>query len=756
MFQHLQIALLSLGLTASEPLPVIVVNGDDTVIDRSCIIRIAPDTIIADVNGDGVLHIAADGITVEFEEGAVLRGAGPGAAADTFSGMGVGLAGHRNVTIRGARIEGFRIGLHAEHADGLTIERADLSGNFQQRLRSTPQAEESGDWLWPHDNDKGEWLSRYGAALSVRNSSDVTIRNVRVRRGQNGIVLDRVNDSRIYDNDCSFLSGWGLAMWRSNRNIISRNAFDFCIRGYSHGVYNRGQDSAGILMFEQCEENLIAENSATHGGDGLFGFAGKEALGERMPEADADDFFSRPRGNNGNIIVGNDFSYAAAHGLEMTFSHGNRIENNRFVNNAICGIWGGYSQDTLIVGNLFEANGDAGYGLERGGVNIEHGSGNQIRNNTFRQNTAAVHLWWDNDGPLLERPGIKPHYRAVSGNIIAGNTFEGDKVVLHLRDASPAEGDPKVTGTVYQDNTTIEVAKELELPARLTVEQSGPLAPLPPLEYEALGESRPVGARSALAGRENIVMTAWGPWDHEGPFVRTLSKSGRYHMYEFLNLDGKFVRTFVNDLTTDRARMVENTGRWATTIAAPWAGIFPYKIVIDMPGFERVIAGALLSARWDISFFPWEGSLNPPLPPEDLEAWRALSDAPGAVKVQHDEVNFRFAHGGPGQFKISEDLAAAGFKRDFFGMIAKTRVPMPAGEYRIRTLSDDGVRVMVNGQTVLENWTHHGPTRDTAVFKLDRSGEVELTVEYFEIAGYAVLEFEIEPTFLDELRRQAP
>jgi parallel beta-helix repeat protein len=756
MFQLLQIVLLSFGLTASEPLPVIVVNGDDTVIDRSCIVRITPDNIIADANGDGVLHIAADGITVEFEEGTILRGAGLGAAANTFSGMGVRIAGHRNVTIRGARVEGFKIGLHAEHADGLTVEQADLSGNFQQRLRSTPQAEESGDWLWPHDNDNGEWLSRYGAALSVKNSSGVTIRNLRVRRGQNGIVLDRVNDSRIYDNDCSFISGWGLAMWRSSRNIISRNAFDFCIRGYSHGVYNRGQDSAGILMFEQCEENLIAENSATHGGDGLFGFAGKEALGERMPEADADDFFSRPRGNNRNIIVGNDFSYAAAHGLEMTFSHGNRIENNRFVGNAICGIWGGYSQDTLIVGNHFEANGDAGYGLERGGVNIEHGAGNRIRNNTFKDNTAAVHLWWDNDGALLERPGIKPHYRGVSGNIIAENTFEGDKVVLHLRDLSPAEGDPKVTGTVYQDNTATGVAKELELPARLTVEQSQQLAPLPPLVYEALGESRPVGARSALAGRENIVMTPWGPWDHEGPFVRALAKSGRFHMYEFLNLDGKFVRAYVNDLTTDRPRMEESQGRWATTIAAPWAGLFPYKIVIDMPGFERVIAGAILSTKWDITFFPWEGSMDPPAPPQDLEAWRALADGPDAVKVQHDEVNFRFAHGGPSQLRISEDLLKAGFKRDFFGLIARTRVPLQAGEYRIKTLSDDGVRVMVNGQTVLENWTHHGPTRDAAVFKLERSGEVELTVEYFEIAGYAVLEFEIEPTLLDELRDQQP
>ena len=82
------------------------------------------------------------------------------------------------------------------------------------------------------------------------------------------------------DNDFSFNSGWGIALWRCARNVISRNAVDFCVRGYSHGVYNRGQDSAGIFVFEQNNENVFAENSATHGGDCFFGFAGREALGQ--------------------------------------------------------------------------------------------------------------------------------------------------------------------------------------------------------------------------------------------------------------------------------------------------------------------------------------------------------------------------------------------------------------------------------------------------------------------------------------------
>src|SRR5690606_21596369 len=123
-----------------------------------------------------------------------------------------------------------------------------------------------------------QWRKNYGAAICIEDSKTVTVVGSKCRRSQNGLLLDRVEKSKIYDNDFSFLSGWGLGMWRSNENVVSRNAFDFCVRGYSHGVYNRGQDSAGILMFEQCSRNVIAENSVTHGGDGIFGFAGKEAL----------------------------------------------------------------------------------------------------------------------------------------------------------------------------------------------------------------------------------------------------------------------------------------------------------------------------------------------------------------------------------------------------------------------------------------------------------------------------------------------
>ena len=46
------------------------------------------------------------------------------------------------------------------------------------------------------------------------------VRRSRARDGQNGLILDGVQASRVYDNDFSFLSGWGIALWRSSDNTI--------------------------------------------------------------------------------------------------------------------------------------------------------------------------------------------------------------------------------------------------------------------------------------------------------------------------------------------------------------------------------------------------------------------------------------------------------------------------------------------------------------------------------------------------------
>ena len=771
------VAIAAAGLARAQPqLPEITVTADNTRIESSCRVRVPEGAIIADKDGNGVIHVVADGITVEFIEGeSDLIGAQEGTAWETITGVGIRIEGHKNVTLRGAHAHRYKVGIWASDADGLVIEGADVAGGFAMRLGSTPEAEDGSDWLWPHDNDGHEWMDRYGAGIYVERSSGVTIRDCFARRRQNGIIVDRVTDSRVYDNDCSFLSGWGLAMWRSSRNVVSRNAFDFCVRGYSHGVYNRGQDSAGILFFEQCSENLIAENSATHGGDGFFGFAGKEALGQ---VAGPEGFSVNRAGCNDNLLINNDFSYAPAHGIELTFSFGNRFIGNHLVENAICGVWGGYSQDTLIAGNLFEKNGGMAYGLERGGVNIEHGAANVVRDNLFRGNKCGVHLWWDNDEGLLATDWAKANHRGSTDNEIIRNRFEGEEIAVQLRECGKTAMGGNEFDRVRERVDVSGGAEPDEVMVTMELYQ--------PPEYEAVGEKTPVGARESLAGRVNIVMGEYFPWDHAEPFARRVAGDGPVHRYEVLG----DVQDFYVVLNSANAQFVlrepgeSDEGRVpkccpggllcvcipgvnpdtglprccgcdlfdrpeddVITSGLPYrvdvhgpAGVHPYVLKLRGKGLDAEYSDTLIVAKWRATFFAWTVD-----PREDLAGWRAQAESASARRADLDSVSFGYGMGGPKDQEISEAITEAGPGADRFGMIATTKLVLPAGRWRVSTLSDDGVRVMADGKPVLENWTWHGPTRDSGEFNIAEERLVELTVEHFEIDGYAVLELEIEP-----------
>lgn len=529
----------------NAPIPRIVLGKDDVEIRESSIVEIPPGFIVADANTNGVVRIAADDVRVRFI--GELRGAKEETPWDTLRGIGIRIDGHKNVTIEGAKVRGFKNGIVAIGADNLMISDCDFADNYRQHLKSTREAESNDDWLYPHTNDKLKWRDQYGGAVCIENATNVVIRRIQVRRGQNGIILDRVNDAQIYDNDCSFLSGWGLAMWMSSGNKIIRNAFDFCVRGHFEDVYNRGQDSAGILCFEQSSDNLFAENSVTHGGDGFFGFAGRNAIGESWWNTERDrlrattgkqdvdalvkatpelERLLSDRGCNQNILIDNDFSYASAHGIELTFSEDNIIVKNRIVDNAICGIWGGYSSRTLIADNDFERNGGMSYGLERGAINMEHASDNLILNNDFVNNKCAIHLWWDNDASLMRFPGVAGNERGVSGNVIAKNKFEvnsaidfkrmgpnGRFIILQIRDASKRN----VRDNYYFNNTVnlkhpLGVEYALEDEVDVIRQGKAPKYEIP--RYDPLGVKRPVGARRQLRDRRFILMDEWGPKEY--------------------------------------------------------------------------------------------------------------------------------------------------------------------------------------------------------------------------------------------------
>ena len=740
MFTRLAMVILIFSinpLNAAEPppRPVIEVVADNTVITQSCRVVIPPGKVIADADGNGVIQIGAPNLELEFAEGTVLRGSSREARPDAYSGFGVTLNGYAGVTLRGLRVSGFWCGIYARKADGLILDGVDVSDNRRACLKSTPEAEDGDDWLFGHDNDHREWLTNYAAAIYLEESRGIVVRDSRVCQGQNALCLDRVTGAKIYDNDFSFNSGWGIALWRCASNVISRNAVDFCVRGYSHGVYNRGQDSAGLFVFEQNHDNVFAENSVTHGGDGFFGFAGREAIAE---VGDHPVDWYRRRGNADNLLIKNDFSYAPAHGIENTFSFGNKYLLNRIVGNAICGVWAGYSRETLIAGNQFEGNGEMGYGLERGGVNIDHGGDNTIIRNSFVTNKCGVHLWGGENPEFEKKKWAQANGIASTGSVIASNTFNGDAVAFHFRGPG---------GVTLGPNTLVGVGREMiGAPGyHVTREEQLAVEPLKVPPYEVFGRQHPVGARTDLRGRQNIIMTEWGPWDHATPLVRLAKSTGGTAVYEVLKATAADVRveTVGDQVRSVLAPMPDNSDGSRITVSAAEPGLYPYRLSVQAAGKPLATArGTLLVARWQVTFFLWPTNCDPR---QDLEGYRKLAEGPAAVSDELDQLSLKYGMRGPSELGLTPKITAARLGQHHFGMIARTRLPLPKGTWELTTLSDDGVRVSVDGKPLIENWSWHGPTRDTGKLALDADQTVEIVVEHFQIDGYAVLDFSVLP-----------
>lgn len=331
----------------------------------------APDTTL----DRAVITIRGEDITVDFE-GVELRGAEDHERPDAFYGLAVKVENGRNITIKNLRARGYKVGLLAEGVDSLQLLDADLSYNYRQRLKSTREQEDLADWLSYHQNDDDEWL-RYGMAVYLKACNGALVKGLTVTGGQNGLMLSRCNDGLFYNNTIQFNSGVGIGLYLSNRNRVMHNRLDWNVRGYSHGVYARGQDSAALLCYEQSNGNTFAYNSGTHSGDGFFLWAGHTTMD------------TGEGGCNDNLIYDNDFSYAPTNGVEVTFSR-NRVVANRLVG-CRYGIWGGYSYQSAFAGNTIEDN--------EFGLAIEHGQQNTIVSNYFGHNQTGIQLFERNALP---------------------------------------------------------------------------------------------------------------------------------------------------------------------------------------------------------------------------------------------------------------------------------------------------------------------------------------------------------------------
>ncbi len=62
-----------------------------------------------------------------------------------------------------------------------------------------------------------------------------------------------------------------------------------------------------------------------------------------------------------------------------------------------------------------------------------------------------------------------------------------------------------------------------------------------------------------------------------------------------------------------------------------------------------------------------------------------------------------------------------------------------SGSYSFHTLSDDGVRLWVNKQLIINNWTDHPSTENSGSITLTAGKKYDITLEFYENGGAAVI-----------------
>jgi hypothetical protein len=450
-------------------------------------------------------------------------------------------------------------------------------------------------------------------------------------------------------------------------------------------------------------------------------------------------------GANDNLFAANDFSHAPTNGIEATFSR-NRFVHNRIEDNWH-GVWGGYSYSSRWFDNTFARNAE--------GMAIEHGQDNVIAGNTFDGDDVAVRLW---QNPTQDPNWGYPKNRDTRsrGYVFEDNVFTRNRVALDVRETADVR---------LWRNKFDAVGERLKLTGTTPGLQDGVKAPgdhIQVLYYEDPPSRLPGGIDAMIPdtgrrGRATIIVDEWGPYDWKSPKLwPVLETDGRLPFPRRSKATGLFDRTVKLNVLGPAGTWKLSSARGATVTPAagkvggvitvtPHAGaVVDYEIVLAYVGGEVTSPRGVISpagrpytfgysrffapVNWTLNFFEYPDSADPVKAPAEFA--KALGGKPIRT-LKAERIDY-----------LSGGALEEGLPRDRFAIVAEGTVDLPKGDYTLQVISDDGVRVWVDGELVLDAWAPHGSQVDDVAIT---GGRRQLKLEYYEIGGWSEIRFDIQP-----------
>ncbi len=176
------------------------------------------------------------------------------------------------------------------------------------------------------------------------------------------------------------------------------------------------------------------------------------------------------------------------------------------------------------------------------------------------------------------------------------------------------------------------------------------------------------------------------------------------------------------------------TGGGGSSHVTPYYTVQPYDGMISFTGNKAQVTYAAGSV---ISLTPIT-----PVPSEFLES----EGQPGLAAEFFSNKNLEGAavttrRDAMIDFSFGDQPPANGIGRDNYSVRWKGNIlPPKTKKYTFYTASDDGVRLYIDQKLVIDNWTDHGSTIDSAVIELKAGKPVPVTLEYYESGGSEIIQ----------------
>ncbi len=287
-------------------------------------------------------------------------------------------------------------------------------------------------------------------------------------------------------------------------------------------------------------------------------------------------------------------------------------------------------------------------------------------------------------------------------------------------------------------NTPVTLQTGVDVTA-LQFEPPASRAPLPdvidvPRQAGGMDAMLPVGAPR---GRQTIIVDEWGPYDYLSPKIWPAGKpTDRPLKLRVLGPPGRWTLTSIRggaleprsgavpgDVTVTPSGPGLDLDLQLTYVGAPVTTPRgrPYAAGAEVPFSYSLVDPAI---AWAVRWWTYEAASDPVTAPEAFAA--RLKGDPAQTEAARPRLDF-----------LSSRALAPGLPADRVAMRAEASVQVPSGGYDLRVLSDDGVRVWVDGALVIDRWSIHETLADRATLA---PGPRRIRIDYFDAAGWAELQ----------------